>query len=67
MRFSTIYGPKLSIKLYFLPERDFEDDKEEDNASGSKKEDIVIPDSTLEPEIQVNSSTWQAWTGCDTA
>lgn len=47
-----------------MSERDFEDDKEEeDKASGSKKEDIIIPDSTLEPEIQVNFSTWQAQTG----
>lgn len=35
-------------------ERDFEDEKEEEaKPSGSKKADVVIPDSALDPEIQV--------------
>ncbi|KAF9456807.1 PARP-domain-containing protein [Collybia nuda] len=38
---------------YTWLERDFEDDKEEeDKAESSKKEDIIIPDSALHPEIQ---------------
>lgn len=55
------------IKFYFPLERDFEDEKEEEEtkASGSKKETVVIPDSTLEPEIQVFPFTSYSGIGPD--